>query len=138
MSNSNGWIGVDLDGTLAKYDKWNGIEHIGEPVPLMVNRVKAWLEDGKDVRIFTARVATPKDGRDLEKTVRVIEEWSLAHIGRILPVTHVKDHGLVELWDDRAIQIIKNTGIRADGNDPESSNKVCPSRAGMAPRDIPV
>ena len=24
-----GWIGVDLDGTLAQYDHWRGIEHIG-------------------------------------------------------------------------------------------------------------
>ena len=23
---------VDLDGTLAKYDGWKGLEHIGEPI----------------------------------------------------------------------------------------------------------
>lgn len=28
-----GWIGVDLDGTLAIYDVWRGANHIGEPVP---------------------------------------------------------------------------------------------------------
>ncbi len=28
-----GWIGVDLDGTLAKFDEWDG--DIGEPVPLI-------------------------------------------------------------------------------------------------------
>lgn len=33
-----GWIGVDLDGTLAKYDQWRGVQHIGDPVPLMVDR----------------------------------------------------------------------------------------------------
>ena len=27
-----GWYGFDLDGTLAKYDGWKGIDHIGEPV----------------------------------------------------------------------------------------------------------
>ena len=26
-----GWIGVDLDGTLAHYDKWRGVEHVGDP-----------------------------------------------------------------------------------------------------------
>lgn len=30
------WLGVDLDGTLAVYDKWRGIEHIGAPIPAMV------------------------------------------------------------------------------------------------------
>ena len=39
-----GWIGVDLDGTLAHYDKWRGVEHIGKPVPVMLERVKKWLE----------------------------------------------------------------------------------------------
>ena len=29
----SGWIGVDLDGTLARYDGWRGIDHIGEPMP---------------------------------------------------------------------------------------------------------
>jgi len=24
------WIGVDLDGTLATYDMWRGLDHIGE------------------------------------------------------------------------------------------------------------
>jgi hypothetical protein len=53
----NGWIGVDLDGTLAYYDK-NDYDplHIGYPLVPMVRRVKAWIKEGKDVRIFTARV----------------------------------------------------------------------------------
>lgn len=36
----SGWIGVDLDGTLAFYDSWRGIDHIGAPIPLMLQRVK--------------------------------------------------------------------------------------------------
>jgi hypothetical protein len=52
----NGWIGVDLDGTLAHYDGWVNTFHIGDPVPLMAARVRQWLENGEDVRIFTARV----------------------------------------------------------------------------------
>lgn len=34
-----GWIGVDLDATLAHYDRWTG-GAIGEPIPTMVARVK--------------------------------------------------------------------------------------------------
>jgi len=35
-----GWYGFDLDGTLAKYDKWEGIDHIGEPVKPMVDLIR--------------------------------------------------------------------------------------------------
>ena len=49
-----GWIGVDLDGTLAVYYDW---EIIGDPIPLMVERVQQWLKEGKHVKIFTARVS---------------------------------------------------------------------------------
>lgn len=52
----NGWIGVDLDGTLAHYEGWKGVEHVGAPVPAMLQRVKDWIAKGVEVRIFTARV----------------------------------------------------------------------------------
>ena len=35
-SNEEEWVGFDLDGTLAKYDGWKGIDHIGEPVESVV------------------------------------------------------------------------------------------------------
>ena len=41
----NGWIGVDLDGTLAHYEGWQGETHIGAPISAMVERVKRWLGD---------------------------------------------------------------------------------------------
>ena len=52
-----GWYGFDLDGTLAKYDKWEGIDHIGEPVKHMVDLIKKMHAEGKVVKILTARVA---------------------------------------------------------------------------------
>ena len=106
---NGGWIGVDLDGTLAQYDGWKGIEHIGEPVPLMVERVRGWLSEGKEVKIFTARVAGHPDA------VVPIYAWCKKHLGRALPVTYMKDMNMLELWDDRAVQVIPNTGERADG-----------------------
>lgn len=116
----SGWIGVDLDGTLALYDGFKGPEHIGEPVPLMLERVKKWLAEGREVRIFTARVGCTdlvnKDGtRDDAAFAAVarahIEVWCQKHIGVKLPVTAVKDFGMVELWDDRCVQVRPNTGI---------------------------
>lgn len=106
----NAWIGVDLDGTLAHYGNWKGKEFIGEPIPAMVERVKRWLASGKEVKIFTARAQEPG-------AIPYINEWQEKHLGVVLEVTNVKDYGCIEIWDDRAIQVIVNTGRRADGKD---------------------
>jgi len=106
-----GWIGVDLDGTLAEYDGWQGADHIGKPIPRMVERVQKWVAKGKEVKIFTARVALDEDGSVADK----IKAWCKEHLGFELEVTNEKDYGMIELWDDRAVQVIPNTGKRADG-----------------------
>ena len=102
-----GWIGVDLDGTLAHYDKWVGPEHIGKPIAPMVELVKHWLATGKRVKIFTARVAEPEEAR---LALPAIEAWCEAHIGQVLEVTRSKDFQMVELYDDRCVQVEHNTG----------------------------
>jgi len=102
---TNGWIGVDLDGTLAHYDGWKGVEHIGEPIRPMLDRVKKWIAAGKSVRIFTARVC-----RNEPIVVHHIHNWCERHIGQRLEVTNVKDYGMIELWDDRAVAVEVNTG----------------------------
>ena len=119
MSNS-GWIGVDLDGTLAHYDKWRGIDHIGKPIGPMLDRVINWLTAGVEVRIFTARMhghGVELIGGGTADALTPIQEWCKEHIGQVIPVTNVKDFAMVELWDDRAIQVHMNTGKRADGID---------------------
>lgn len=102
---SQGWIGVDLDGTLAQYDGWRGIHHIGQPVPAMLNRVRQWIAEGKyEVRIFTARV-----GEGPEQ-VSFIQDW-LESLGLPrLQVTATKDFEMIELWDDRCVAVESNTG----------------------------
>lgn len=111
MNAGTGWIGVDLDGTLAEYDRWRGEAHIGAPIPAMVERVKRWRAEGREVRIFTARVT--HDGLNTREMVEVrgyIERWCAEHLGEVLPITNVKDYGMVELWDDRCVQVEPNTG----------------------------
>lgn len=115
-----GWIGVDFDGTLAVYDGWNnGI--LGKPIAPMVARVKRWIADGEDVRIFTARAAvaeglwSPESQQHAsqgfaESQKFAIEEWCLEHLGKVLPITATKDFQMIELWDDRAISVEWNTG----------------------------
>jgi len=57
-----GWIGVDLDGTLAIYTELTPLLKIGEPIPPMVDRVKRWIAEGHEVRIMTARMPFPIAG----------------------------------------------------------------------------
>lgn len=102
-----GWIGVDLDGTLAEYHSWKNDGEIGKPITLMVNRVKNWLKQGLMVKIFTARISVDA-GK--EETIKQIKAWCKQHIGQELEVTNVKDFTMMELWDDRARQVEKNTG----------------------------
>lgn len=98
------WIGVDLDGTLAKYYGW-GDGSIGAPVPEMLKRVKAWLAKGQKVKIFTAR-AYPDDSQ-----IPMIHEWLEKNGLPKLEVTATKNYDMIELWDDRCIQVVPNTGI---------------------------
>jgi len=91
----------------------------------MVEPVKAGLAGGFAVRIRTARVGNTgdfvsnsqmtDDERFAVQQVGLIQDWCEKHIGVRLPVTCTKDYGMVELWDDRAVQVIPNTGRRADG-----------------------
>lgn len=114
----SGWIGVDLDGTLAHYEGWNGGE-IGAPIPAMIQRVCKWLAAGREVRIVTARVGTSGKRNDqgvsddhafaAEQRTK-IQEWCLKHVGIALEVTASKDFGMIELWDDRCVQVVPNTG----------------------------
>lgn len=94
-----------MDGTLAHYEGWKGVGHIGEPVPEMVERVKAWLAEGVTVKVFTARCF----GDDPE-VLGPIREWCRKHVGQELEVTCTKDFAMVELWDDRCVAVETNTG----------------------------
>lgn len=114
-----GWVGVDLDGTLAHYSGWVSAVHIGEPIPAMADRVRSWIASGLDVRIFNARVGPQgRADEDIETIRSCIQDWTELHFGIRLPVTNAKDFGMIELWDDRAVQVIPNTGMRADGTTP--------------------
>ena len=112
---SNGWIAVDLDGTLAEYHGWVDGQGIGKPIPKMVERVRRWLQEGKDVRIFTARAAVAVGSEWARaEMIKEIEDWCRKNIGQSLPVTCQKDFHMIELWDDRCKQVLPNTGIAVE------------------------
>jgi hypothetical protein len=108
------WIGVDFDGTIARYDGWKGPTHLGEPLMGMINKVKQWLAEGKTVKIFTARVATDDDMPIPEK-VKLIQDWCEQHIGQRLDVTAVKDPGCEAIYDDKAYHVPMNSLARLLG-----------------------
>lgn len=99
----SGWIGVDLDGTLAEYGGMANKDSIGPPVPRMVERVKQWIREGKTVKIFTARACIPEH-------IPVIRAWLERHGMGGLEITNVKDFSCIEIWDDRAVHVRMNTG----------------------------
>jgi hypothetical protein len=96
-------IAVDLDKTLAHQTIWKGKDHIGEPIPAMMDRVKKWISDGVSVVIFTARADKPEH-------IPPIREWLKKHLGQPLPVTNIKRKEFSEFWDDRAVKVQANTG----------------------------
>lgn len=111
-----GWIGVDFDGTLAHYDRWRGLSHVGEPIKPMCDRVRAWLAEGKEVKIFTARISTtdiPHEivAHQVRKIKTPIQNFCVREFAQTLEITNVKDFDMIELWDDRAVQVEKNTGL---------------------------
>ena len=132
--NGKGWYGFDLDGTLAKYDGWKGIDHIGEPVKPMVDLIKKMHAEGKVVKIMTARVA-PKEKpeskpnpymagnlcvqepdvqtwalKDEWTPLEFVQEWCYRNLGFIPEIVYQKDHLMLELYDDRVKQVVPNEG----------------------------
>ncbi len=103
------WIGFDLDGTVAEYDGWQGVTHIGAPIAKTITMIKAFLAQNVKVKIFTARVATT-DIEERELAKKVIANWTTEHIGKALEATCIKDRFMVRQYDDRARQVIENEG----------------------------
>lgn len=112
-------IGCDFDKTMAHYEDGDidklGPEHVGEPIPEMVEKIKQALADGAEVYVFTARV-NPGDGTfkkalNATKSYVVISEWCQRNIGTVLPITHEKSWRWSEIWDDKAKEVLPNTGI---------------------------
>ncbi len=97
-----GWIGVDLDKTLAHFDG-KTYPGIGAPLKPMVDRVKGWISAGKTVKIFTARTGT-------KGQAAIIHKWLAEQGLPELEITNVKDHACEALYDDKARQVEANTG----------------------------
>lgn len=102
------FIAVDLDGTIAHYDRWRGRDHIGEPIEENVARVKERMAKGDVVCIFTSRVC---DADTPHSVYATIHHWCERVFGERLFVTATKFRYFSEFWDDRAVPmsaLVKN------------------------------
>lgn len=112
-------IAVDLDGTLAShYDAKFDKNVIGDPIPDMMSRVKKWLDQGKQVKLFTARAVDPEN-------IPPIRKWLDKYELNNVDITAIKDPSIVKIYDDRAVQVRKNSGELLGNPDEikESTNK---------------
>jgi len=123
MKKSEQTVGVDLDGTLAHWNGWEGPDKIGYPIPKMRERVKRWRKSGVNVVILTARVS-PKNGEDAKIAHTAIQKWCQKVFGEVFPVTCEKDPSMIEIWDDRAQQVLQNTGETVLEKSKEAQDKV--------------
>lgn len=105
------WTGFDLDGTLAEYMGWEGIDHIGKPIKPMCDLIKKLHREGEEVKIVTARVSPKDNGESPMEARKYIETWCRENLGFVPPITHEKDSLMETLYDDRCQQVIPNTGI---------------------------
>ncbi len=108
---NQGWIGFDLDDTLASYDGWHGEEHIGEPIIPMILKLQQFINAGYKCKIFTARA-----GNGIAQ-INHIHNW-LNHYGLpSLEVTNIKDFNCICFYDDRCIAVESGTGIILGGKE---------------------
>lgn len=103
------WYGFDLDRTLAEYPPKNG-ESIGKPISNIVRVLKQYIREGRDCRILTARVGPDKSTFEINAFKYDLDRWLRQHIGTTLLATCEKDHFVMEMWDDKAVQVVPNTG----------------------------
>lgn len=97
------WTGVDLDGTLAYFDSNSSMDEVGEPIPAMMALVKKMINNGIRVKIFTARATDPEQ-------IPIIRKWLVQNGLPELEITYTKDYFMQRLYDDRCIQVERNTG----------------------------
>ena len=99
-------IAVDVDGCLAQYDGWHGVDVIGDPIPEVVNQVKAEKAKGTRIIINTTRTNTEQNkGYTSQQLVNRVKEWLVRHkipfdeiwAGEGKPIAN-------EYWDDRAVK----------------------------------
>lgn len=109
---SSRWYGFDIDGTIADNSAHTcGMGKIGKPVKPMCDLMKSLHAEGKRVKIFTARLSDVGGDAASQNAVKEhIWQWCDQHLGFRPEITDRKDYKMECLYDDRARQVVRNTG----------------------------
>lgn len=103
--NDKSYYAFDFDGTLYNIET-------NKPIISMIKLIKKLLRQGKNVKIFTARVCSLSSSKEfVEEQRRFIQNWCLEYIGQVLEITSEKDFHMICYYDDRAVQVYPNKGI---------------------------
>jgi hypothetical protein len=79
MPNEKKSVAVDLDGVIAQYDGWKGVENIGDPMP-GAREFLAKLREKFKVIIHTTRVSTEVNkGTPREMLIGYVAGWLAGH-----------------------------------------------------------
>jgi len=117
---NRGHVCFDLDGTLAEYDPetWDHMK-VGKPVAAMVLLAKRYMQQGVEVRIFTARAhKNPREtDADYQRRLAPIREWCIKVFGQELLIVSYKTFETIAIFDDRAYRVVENTGEIVGGLD---------------------
>lgn len=128
---------VDVDGTLAEYDEWNGIEDIGDPLPgavqMMQNLHGSWANDRK-IRLILHTTRTNPDPfgdgnrrHEPEEAAELLREWCEEHDipfdeiwtgeGKPIASVYIDDRALVcnpQKYDDEWMQSVTFETVEDD------------------------
>lgn len=108
--NEESYAAFDLDATLAEYLKeHSGNTPIGQVVAPMYQKILWYLLQGIKCKLFTARAGFLSEVPKIEAWLQENDKQypGLAE----LEITNVKSHKMLVLYDDRAVQIMPNTGM---------------------------
>jgi hypothetical protein len=87
-----------------------------------MRKVKAALAHSDEVYIFSARVCPGSDWKTAQHATQAMAEMAESSrklFGTVLPITCLKAWDWHEIWDDRAKQVIPNTGEFLEDHIPE-------------------
>jgi hypothetical protein len=110
-------IALDLDRTLATFERGQDLEVIGKPIIPMIRQVRNWWEKGYSITIFTARVSKYfKSGEERSEEFINLQKkliWTFC-IDNGLPMFNItadKSPCFTHFVDDKAVKVIPNKGI---------------------------
>jgi hypothetical protein len=112
MSNK-AWWGFDIDKTAFVDEGGTRGGVIGAPIKSMIRRIKYFLRTGRKVCIVTARVHWSEPDKDLQMTTirQALNDVLGQDLANQITIRSDKDRHMIDLYDDRAKQVIPNKGI---------------------------